>query len=620
MIRVLTKFNLENFNFITGVTKAYASHYLYEETATKTDDLSLRYLTKPFDEYTVTGYHTTITANNYGFATPPLVTEVTLNANDINRWFDWNIPTVDMAKFLNGTKTNDGYMLHGKLHMVIHEKVFRSKEYSEIEKRPKLTIIYDMPDYIKVFEPVENKKIRPTEENQIVWYSNINSSYKIELLKNGSVVDLIADNITNSPYTWKFSQHQYTSGTDYSIRISASGTSSSNEPIFEIINFEPILTVKKGEGSGQYSKNETVNINGTNNDTYLYEFIEWIGDIQYLANSKSEFTTVTMPDQDVEISAIYERAYMKIPGIVQVESYHSSLGKWQSNWVDFNTKDNEYIHISVHPDSCYLDYGLSIQKSGSYKVSSTYKMFTAECDSITIYMQNINNTNMIKLGEIENGESSNYITTNMDTIFLPKENEMYQVTFDPYPLEVENGWDILNRFFFDKLEFELVEEGDVLTVINGDGDGLFNSGDAVSISAVTPKTGGTFSYWSSESGLVIANPSQKKTTVTMGSGNCIVKAIYEGGSIGNIADKIVVNNSLNIIKTNNSLIVKLSEADTGNNLIKVNIFDLQGRKIKVVKSNSQITNISLKNIPAGVYLYQIKANTLKLSEKFVITK
>lgn len=205
---MLTKFDLRKFNFIAGITKAYASHYISYETVAKTDTISLRYLTKPFDEFTVTGNYATTTATNYGFATPPMVTEIILGAGEINKWFDWNIPVADMTKFINGTKTNDGYMLHGSLHMVKHEKEFRSKEHSNKQQRPKLTIIYDMPNYIKVFEPIENAKIRPTEENLIVWYSNIKSKFKIELLKGGSVVDVIANNVAGSPYIWKFAHHK----------------------------------------------------------------------------------------------------------------------------------------------------------------------------------------------------------------------------------------------------------------------------------------------------------------------------------------------------------------------------------------------------------------------------
>ncbi|GAH80730.1 unnamed protein product, partial [marine sediment metagenome] len=66
------------------------------------------------------------------------------------------------------------------------------------------------------------------------------------------------------------------------------------------------LTVNSGSGDGQYVEDQAVNISADAAPSG-YQFDEWTGDTTYVANVSSSSTTVTMPDDDVEITATYEQ-------------------------------------------------------------------------------------------------------------------------------------------------------------------------------------------------------------------------------------------------------------------------------------------------------------------------
>jgi len=69
---------------------------------------------------------------------------------------------------------------------------------------------------------------------------------------------------------------------------------------------EYTLTVNNGTGGGQYSQGNTVSISTTVPDGQVFD--AWIGDTQYLANANNASTTVTMPAQDITVTATFKQA------------------------------------------------------------------------------------------------------------------------------------------------------------------------------------------------------------------------------------------------------------------------------------------------------------------------
>ena len=64
------------------------------------------------------------------------------------------------------------------------------------------------------------------------------------------------------------------------------------------------LTVESGSGSGQYKAGEVVNI-VADEPAEGQIFSHWMGDVNYLGDANSSSTTVTMPESEVMISAVY---------------------------------------------------------------------------------------------------------------------------------------------------------------------------------------------------------------------------------------------------------------------------------------------------------------------------
>lgn len=367
MIRGISKFDLTDFHFIQGIEKATACYYLCNITGQAIDDdLQFWYLPWSFKENTIVGNdHLSWLSTN---STP--VSTVKSNAEDKNQWFDFSIPASDIDGFIKGTKNNYGFTIHGATTGIICEREFYAKEYSVQEYRPKLTIIYDMPFYAQVITPRASQSIRPDSVYQIIWYSNSNGPFNIELLKNGNSIDTIATNVLASPYNWNVPKHAYNNGSDYSIRISDGTIVSSNNPIFEIVDFVPKLTVKNGTGSGIYAASSAVAIKGTNPDPTNKGFIVWRGDdVSWIEDTLSENTKLTMPDKDLNIEAVYDYAAFQIPGKLEAEDYQYCKGYWSvmsGEDLDGATVAGNY----TYSDSLgfWISFRCNIQQDGNYRM------------------------------------------------------------------------------------------------------------------------------------------------------------------------------------------------------------------------------------------------------------
>jgi hypothetical protein len=66
------------------------------------------------------------------------------------------------------------------------------------------------------------------------------------------------------------------------------------------------LTVNNGTGGGAYAKDTVVNISATVPQGKV--FLKWTGDTQYIADTTSADTTVTMPNQDITVTAEFEES------------------------------------------------------------------------------------------------------------------------------------------------------------------------------------------------------------------------------------------------------------------------------------------------------------------------
>ncbi len=81
-------------------------------------------------------------------------------------------------------------------------------------------------------------------------------------------------------------------------------------------------------GAGEYQEGTQVNIDATSNEGW--EFNNWTGDTDYVADPASPNTTVSMPSEDVSITASFEEEYTDTE---VVEVFNPATGKV---WMDRN--------------------------------------------------------------------------------------------------------------------------------------------------------------------------------------------------------------------------------------------------------------------------------------------
>lgn len=142
----------------------------------------------------------------------------------IDQWEEFDV-TEYVRDVALKTQTNYGFTLQFNEYAVSefnspHWRAYLLSSLNEdIEKRPKLEIVYSMDEFLTVDSPNGGDTLEMFQKYEIKWASNINDNVTVELIQNSSVVSVIADNISNTGvYTWKVPL-EITSGDSYKIRI-----------------------------------------------------------------------------------------------------------------------------------------------------------------------------------------------------------------------------------------------------------------------------------------------------------------------------------------------------------------------------------------------------------------
>jgi len=110
------------------------------------------------------------------------------------------------------------------------------------------------------------------------------------------------------------------------------------------------LTVNKGTGGGQYAENDTANISATVPAGKVFK--KWTGDTQYLADANAESTTVTMPAQNITVTAKFIISTHDISGkitgdvqngvTVSIDATHSTTTDASGNYTLTGLQDGDY--------------------------------------------------------------------------------------------------------------------------------------------------------------------------------------------------------------------------------------------------------------------------------------
>ncbi len=139
--------------------------------------------------------------------------------------------------------------------------------------------------------------------------SNSNTSFNV--WENYDVTNTVIKHLINSSSNNGF---MLVMDEDYYARYSAKYASSENSTVanrpkltitYESSGTKYSLTVNNGSGSGDYSEGSTVDIAANDSAGFIFE--GWIGDTNHISSTSSKNATVTIPAQDISLTATYQK-------------------------------------------------------------------------------------------------------------------------------------------------------------------------------------------------------------------------------------------------------------------------------------------------------------------------
>jgi uncharacterized repeat protein (TIGR02543 family) len=350
----------------------------------------------------------------------------------------------------------------------------------------------------------------------------------------------------------------WTGDTAYVANVNSASTTvtmpASNVTVTATYDEDPeyTLTVTSGTGDGTYYEDEEPDITADSPQSG-YVFDAWTGDTAYVANVNSASTTVTMPAQNVSVTATYSPtggsgAFIESSGqvVMECENYTDSQagtgsadGKtWQLNTgISGDSGDcmqplpNTGVNVGdTGTNGPRMDYQINFSTTGVYYILLRMPAQISGADDST----NVGMDAAIVQGQLANSEgawawrkaantktisSTGYHTFNIwmredgvivDKVVLTTNSSYAPVGSNTGPAESSR------------------ESGTTytLTVTSGSGDGDYEEDEQVGITADSPASGYTFDEWTGDTDNV-ANVNSASTTVTMPASNVSVTATYK---------------------------------------------------------------------------------------------
>ena len=333
------------------------------------------------------------------------------------------------------------------------------------------------------------------------------------------------------------------------------------------------LTVSSGTGGGLYTSGANVAITASNIPGKF--FVAWIGATQYVASATSATTTVTVPVQDIALTAKYTLLYQ--PNVAG-NSNSNSLGhggvttnyllsnvSWKAHYTVNGTaqsttqgQTNEFVQASASLlTQCIATDPLSSQKAILW--TENFAVTNAGVQSLSevmFYQQNMDTNTIPRLALRVGGNwyasvttYPNMVTNAMERTILAATNNLAAMNF--YPLNFIPGsslvldtgsstafsalsgavnaaglyYDDTGTNYVRLREFTVTTTASTLTVTGGSGSGSYNAGQQVAILANTT-TSRNFAAWIGDTQCV-DNVTSSNATVTMLSSTVSLTATYD---------------------------------------------------------------------------------------------
>ncbi len=280
------------------------------------------------------------------------------------------------------------------------------------------------------------------------------------------------------------------------------------------------LTVTNGSNSGSYEENEAVNISADPAPAGEV-FDQWTGDAEYLADSMSSATTVTMPAKDISVTATYKvtanptysltvnsgsgGGNYEASATVNIIADGAMAGQMFDQW----TGDVDSV-VDVNAASTTLTMPASdITITATYKPLPTYTLTVENGSGDGDYLEdataNISADGAPAGQEFDQwtGDISNVADVNAasTTLTMPASDITVTATYKALPTYT-------------------------LTVENGSGDGDYLEDATANISADGAPAGQEFDQWTGDISNV-ADVNAASTTLTMPASDITVTATYK---------------------------------------------------------------------------------------------
>jgi alpha-galactosidase len=315
-----------------------------------------------------------------------------------------------------------------------------------------------------------------------------------------------------------------------------------------------VLTVNNGSGDGNYYAGQTVSIGADPAPAgQIFDYWTSAGN-PLITDINAANTTLTMPANDAEVTAVYkdlvaggEEINLVFPGNGGVlESFTSEYGSgWVATDLTNGITDEDGWSSVVNPGPqefvySFIDGGTATLNEaviyggtgeGTYFSKDVEVWTSADGNSFTKAaggtLQNSANTSItLNLGETAAKKVKLVITSGYRTDYWELgEFEVFGYIGSPPP----DGTYYLN-------------------VNNGSGDGYYEPGQVVTIAADSPPSDHAFDKWEVSSGSPqIADLTSSTTTLTMGSDAATVSAVYKNTGSNNKVKVFIVAGQSNMV-------------------------------------------------------------------------
>ena len=355
--------------------------------------------------------------------------------------------------------------------------------------------------------PAANIAISATYSN-LYYTLTVNSGIGGGTYTNGQQVAITASNVVGMLFD------RWTGATQQVASVTSPGTTvtmpASNIVLTATYVKTYTLTVVSGSTSGTYTNGQQVAIVASNLTGKIFD--RWTGDIANVASVTSPNTTVTMPTNDITLTATYLNVYTLT--VTSGDGGGTYTNKQQVTVTASNLTGkvfDRWTGSTVYVANPYASSTIVTMPAGSIAITATY---------VTAYTLAVTNGT---------GGGSSY--TNGQVIAVGANNPLTGMAFARWTGDITNVASVTSQYTTVRMPAANIAISATysnlyytLTVTSGSGSGTYTNGRLVSVTA-NARADRTFDKWTGDIGY-LASATSSTTTVTMPAGAVSIAATY----------------------------------------------------------------------------------------------